>query len=327
MPNTFVAQVQKQFTPHRFRQQEPLAPHTSFKSGGAAQFYCEVTTLSELMSLVALAYDHNIPVTLLGGGSYALISDNGVEGLVIKNNCRRFEMMSFQGRIHNRQLGVERAFVYAESGALMNQVVRSVIEQGYQGLEYALGLPGTVAGAVVTNAEYLPSHFVISSVVHKVRVLTKTGEIKEVDATYFQSERGHTNTERVGDIILSVTFVVTPGHKSTLWARGQEAASYRTEIPEKERAYGMTYRSLLLDKTQTMLHHNSLPNLKELLLHAGIPGYVKGQVLISQSNPHFLCNLGEASTKDALSLLHELKKTVLEKYNTSLSIQMGEIGL
>lgn len=327
MHTTFVSQVTQLFPPHRFRQQEPLAPHTSFTSGGLAQYYCEVTSLSELLALVEVAYDNNIPITILGGGSYMLVSDNGIAGLVIKNNCRKFEMMSFQGRIHNRQLGVDRAFVYAESGAPLNQVVRSVINQGYQGLEYALGLPGTVAGAVVTNAEYFPEHFVISSVVHNVRILTQKGEIKEVDQTYFQSESGQTNPERKGDIILSVTFVVTPGHTPTLWTRAQEAAAYRTEIPEKEKLSGITYRSLSLDKTQTLLHHNSLPDIEQLLLHAKIPGMQMKNAFLSLGNPRFLCNSGQATTREALSLLYEVRKIVQEKYDTSLSIQMGEIGV
>ena len=252
----FFTALTEQFPPHKLKQKESMASHTSFHTGGLAEYFCEVDTQTELVTLIQLAREFDVPITLLGGGSFSLVSDNGIEGLVIKNKCRKFEMMSFQGKIRNRQLDVDRAFVYADSGALLNQVVRSTLDGGYEGLEYALGVPGTVGGAIAVNAEYTPQNFFIGDALYKARILTKEGIVKDVERGYFHFDPGYSNTQSTGDILLSVMFLVTPGHKSTLWQRGQEAATYRTSIPEQEKSYGVTYRSIHIDKTETLLAHN-----------------------------------------------------------------------
>ena len=323
----FLTALTAQFPPHKLKQKESMASHTSFHTGGFAEYFYEVDSQTEFVTLINLAREFDVPVTLLGGGSFSLVSDNGIEGLVIKNKCRKFELMSFQGKIRNRQLDVDRVFVYAESGALLNQVVRSTLDGGYEGLEYALGVPGTVGGAIAVNAEYIPQNFFIGETLYKARILTKDGIVKDVEKGYFHFEPGYSNLQSTGDILLSVMFVVTPGHKATLWQRGQEAATYRTSIPEQEKSYGLTYRSIHIDKTDALLAHNSFPSLDYLFTHAGLKGIQKGNAMLSSDNPRFLINMGSASTREAVSLLRETQRQVKEKYQTSLCIQMKEIGV
>ena len=94
----------------------------------------------------------------LGSGT-RVESVKQIKGLVIKNLCRRFDKASVKGTIRKNEIGVENMQVYAQAGVLMNQLVRYTIEEGLSGLEYQLGLPGTVGGAIYTNAKYKPKIF------------------------------------------------------------------------------------------------------------------------------------------------------------------------
>lgn len=312
--------------PHRIKHQEPMAPHTSFHTGGFAEYYCEVDKISDLMALIKISSEVEVPVTVIGGGSNVIVSDNGIEGLVIKNNCRRFEMISRQGKVRNGQIDVDRAFVYCESGALTNHVVRSVIEQGFAGIEYALGLPGTIGGAIATNAEYVPQGFSMSDSLYKARVLTKTGEIKEVEKSYFHFDQGYSNISSTGDILLSVMLVVVPGHKTTLWEKGQEAAAYRTQ-EGTHATYGTAYFPIMFGKSEAALKSDSLPSIDQLFTHAQVLGLKKGNVVMDLHNPRFFQNTGDGTSRDLSALISEIEKKINTQYSTAISIQINKIGV
>ncbi len=322
----FQTQLATIIPPHRIKHQESMIPHTTFHSGGFSEYYCEVDKIVDLIALIKMASEKEIPVTILGGGSSIVVSDNGIDGLVIKNNCRRFEMISRQGKVRNGQIDVDRAFVYCESGALTNHVVRSIIEQGYSGIEYALGLPGTIGGAIATNAEYTPQGFFMSDSLYKARILTKTGEIKEVEKSYFHFDQGYSNISSTGDILLSVMLLVVPGHKTTLWEKGQEAAAYRTQEVNQV-GYGTVYTPIMFGKSEAALKSESLPTIDQLFTHAQVLGLKKGQAMIAKHNPRFFQNLGNSTTRDLFGLIAEIEKKINTQYSTSISIQINKIGV
>ena len=147
---------------------------------------------------------------------------------MIKNNSRRFDKMSMRGKIHEQEIGVSEVLVQADSGALMNQLVRFTIEEGLSGLEYQLGLPGTVGGAIYTNAKY-KRHFV-TECLQAIQVLTPTG------ATEMHMQNFDKYLE--SGILLSAIFRLLPEEKKLLWERGHEAVEYRNQKSKlKKTAY------------------------------------------------------------------------------------------
>ncbi|MEK7571675.1 MAG: FAD-binding protein [Patescibacteria group bacterium] len=219
----------------RIRQQESLATHTLDAKEGIAEFYTEIDTVDDLVKLVRQARLAQVSVFILGSGSSITIPKEGVQGLVIKNNCHRFDTMSVRGTMKGDQMGVRDIMISAESGVLTNQLVRFTLEEGLEGLEYQLGLPGTVGGAIATNAKYssptVPAKYV-KDFLYSMRILHEDGEIQTYtkDLPYFILDEAF----ETKDVILSVAFKLLPGDKKVLWESGQEAVEYRNKFKDKK---------------------------------------------------------------------------------------------
>jgi UDP-N-acetylmuramate dehydrogenase len=121
---------------------EPLARLTSARLGGAADFLLTAETASELAEMAGFLWQHDIPFLVLGGGSNMLVSDAGVREVVILNHAR-------QVRFDDRG---DTPTVLVESGVNFGALARKACARGLSGLEWAIGIPGTVGGAVVGNA-------------------------------------------------------------------------------------------------------------------------------------------------------------------------------
>ena len=216
--------------PGRIRQNESLITHTILKYDCIAEWYIETQTLDDFIKIVQNARQLTIPVFVLGGGSNFPVSDGEINGLVIKNNCHRFDKMSVRGTIRENQMGVKDALVYAESGTIMNQLVRYTIEEGLEGLEYQLGLPGTVGGAIYTNAKYKNKQ--VRDFLYSLRILDESGNIENYskELPYFVNLEEELTESK--DIILAAVFKLMPENKDILWARGNEAAAYRNSKKE-----------------------------------------------------------------------------------------------
>lgn len=219
----------------RIKLNETLNKHTILKTDKIAELYIETEVVEDLVKIFNLARKLIIPVYILGGGSGIHINSKDIEGLIIKNNCRRFNSMRLKGKIRENQMGVDEVLVYAESGTLMNQLVRYTIQEGLEGLEYQLGLPGTVGGAVVTNAKYVPRYLPVNKSIHSIKILHEDGEMKNYMGQlpfFYQNDE---DWEQSRDCILSVIFHMMPSDKKILWERGNEATKSRIESNQNEK--------------------------------------------------------------------------------------------
>ena len=205
---------------------EPLDEHTLLKIPMHAEFYLEIDAQDVLIKTVNAARTLNIPVYILGSGA-RIHAEKEIKGLVIKNLCRRFEKVSVKGTIRKNDIGVENMQVYAQAGVLMNQLVRFTIEEGLSGLEYQLGLPGTVGGAIYTNAKYKPKYLPVNKALQSVTLLSETGDVQtyngEVPYFVYTDEQWKESK----DIILSAVFKLAPTDKKVLWERAEEAVKFR----------------------------------------------------------------------------------------------------
>lgn len=200
-----------------------------FKSTDLAKLSLEVERIEELIKITKEARNYKIPVYIIGTGSSLPTSQIQINGLLIKNNCHRFDVFGIKGKMNKDRLGIERVSVFAESGTNINQLVRFTIEEGLSGLEYHLGMPGTIGGAIFTNARYTPKNIYLNDAIEKIRILNKEGEILEVGGDHFSSRDGREFTQ-ADTIILSAIFRMHPEDKKLLWERGSQAAAYRNEL-------------------------------------------------------------------------------------------------
>ncbi|MEO6061628.1 MAG: FAD-binding protein, partial [Thermoflexales bacterium] len=126
----------------RAKTNEPLSRYTTARVGGPADLLIEARTTEELLSLVQRADAISMPCHILGSGANVLVSDLGVRGLVIVNRAREIRWKTLDGN----------ARVETDSGVALITLARECVERGLGGLEWAIGVPGTVGGAVVGNA-------------------------------------------------------------------------------------------------------------------------------------------------------------------------------
>jgi UDP-N-acetylmuramate dehydrogenase len=212
----------------KIKTHEPLDGHTVLQIPSFAEFYLETEAQDILIKAVNGGRSLGLPVYLLGSGS-RIETEKEIKGLVIKNLCRRFDKASVKGTIKKNEIGVEHVQVYAQAGVLMNQLVRFTIEEGLSGLEYQLGLPGTVGGAVFTSAKYKPKYLPVNKVLQSVTLLSEEGDMQtyngEVPYFVYTDDLWH----ETKDVILSVIFKLTPMDKKILWERAEEAVRYRNQ--------------------------------------------------------------------------------------------------
>lgn len=218
----------------KIKEHEPLEEHTLLKLPIFAQMYIEIDTQDVLIKTINNARTLGIPVYILGSGARVNLEEN-IEGLVIKNLCRRFDKASMKGTIRRNEIGVENVQVYAQAGVLMNQLVRFTIEEGLSGLEYQLGLPGTVGGAIFTNAKYKPKYLMVNKALQSVSLLSENGDVQTYNGEVPYFVYTDEPWKETKDVILSAVFKLTPADKKVLWERAEEAVQWRKEEGEKSR--------------------------------------------------------------------------------------------
>lgn len=212
---------------------ESLQTHTVIKSPQIAQYYLEIDNQHTFIKVINAARAEKLPVYILGGGSRTY-ADKKMKGLVIKNSCRKFDTVGIKGGSRQQENADSQVLVYAESGVNVNQLVRYTIEEGLEGLEYQLGLPGTIGGAIYTNAKYIPKYLLLNNALQSISILGKDGKIQSFTQDLPHFVYTDEKWEETEDIILSAVFKLRPQDKKVLWQRGEEAVAWR-EVEGKKR--------------------------------------------------------------------------------------------
>lgn len=313
--NTKLKELEKVVGQGKMRVNEPMSAHTTFKIGGPAEYYVNVDNKETLIALVKTANTLSLPVFILGSGSNIIVSEKGIKGLVIKNNCRTFETID-----------AKRCLVYTEAGAVMGQLVRHCIDQDFCGLEYQLGLPGTVGGAVFMNSNFPKKGAYVGDCVHKATLLTRDGKVKEVDNTYFQFAYDYSILQKTHEIVLSVVFSFTKEERKVLLARSNEALQHRLNTQPKGLSAGCTFRNISIVEAKHVLTPNAITSAGYLIDKAGLKGTRVGGAMISPMHANFVMNTGNATASDVHALLNLVKKRVRNQFGVQLHLEVREIG-
>lgn len=319
-------ELQKAFGKERIRQNEPMSLHTTIKIGGPAEFYFSAEEIKDLVKAVKIAIRMKMSFFILGGGSNILVSDNGISGLVIKNNCRKISVNRLNGRFKNKKIDVGEALVLAESGAIFNQLVRFTIEEGLEGLEYQLGLPGAVGGAVFMNSNFPKTKSFVGDCVYKATILTKEGEIKEVDKSYFKFAYDKSILQETGEILLSVLFKLKPADKKMLWKRGTEALSHRDFTQPKGPSAGCFFQNISISQAVKVSSSDMITSAGYFIDKAGLKGKKIGGAMISDKHANFIMNTGNAKASDIIVLTNLVKEEVFKKFGIKLALEVRTIG-
>ncbi|MDO8614764.1 MAG: UDP-N-acetylmuramate dehydrogenase [Dehalococcoidia bacterium] len=288
------------------RLDEPLSRHTTFGAGGPADAYLAAETEDQLRLAYAAAKRHGVPVFIFGSGSNVLVGDGGVRGLTIENRTGRIEGPSQNGA------GFK---VRAASGVSFAALARRLANAGYAGIEWACGIPGSLGGAVLTNAGAYGSS--LSDVLKTVRLAGATGEVTEMTPEQLglrYRESALTRGEIADAVVLSVDLRLQRGDPQALKARVRELDAQRKAAQPPGRNCGSVFKN--------PPDHPSWWYVDQ----AGLRGHRSGNAQISEKHANFILNLGGARAADIVALMELARARVREQFGVELQPEVMLVG-
>ena len=283
---------------------EPLARYTSMKIGGPADFFIDVENEAALSQLLSFLSQHGMPSCLLGNGSNVLISDFGVEGVVVHlvGDFKRAEWHE-QGNDSWVEVGAAHA---------VTQLVREAARRGYGGLEFAEGIPGTVGGALVMNAGAYGSEF--EKVVDFVKGMN--GEGTPIQLTREQMKFSYRESH-----LPSVTVVT--GLRLGLQREESSIVSSKVRglVTKRKSSQPSGYPN-----SGSMFRNPTGDYAGRLVEAAGLKGKQIGRAQISAKHGNFIVNLGGASAEDVRRLMELARAEVQAKFRVDLIPEVKLLG-
>lgn len=294
------------------RRQAPLAPYTSFRIGGPAEFLTIITSRDHLLAALNLLHQNRTPFLLLGGGSNILISDAGVPGLTIINQCKTANWPE-----HSQRKEQTDVFVEVDAGAPLAGFARESINRGLTGLSWAVSIPGSVGGAIVGNAGAHGGDIasVLVSVCVWRRGRIETWSAQEMDLAYRTSRLKGAGAEP-GDnpVILSATFRLRPDADEQAAEQAAVAIQHRRRTQPAGKSAGSIFKNPPGDYAGRLIEA------------AGLKGRCSGEACISEKHANFIINRGQASATDVMTLINLVRRKVWRQFGVLLEPEILFIG-
>lgn len=294
----------------RVRRAAPLAPLTTFKVGGEADWLIDARSEEEVRGALKIGRDAGQPITILGGGSNVLVSDAGVRGLVIR--VRPMEVS---------QPSPDR--VRADAGLTINGLVRWTIGRGIAGLEAWAGTPGTVGGAIHGNAHFGGRN--IGDLVAAVRVLSPDGDARTLPAGEMEFAYDTSRLQRTREVLLWAEFHAGAGDPDALRAVAKASLAHRKKTqPLETPSAGCIFQNP--DASRDAVPEGIPPSAGALVDRAGLKGSRLGAAKVSDTHANFIVNEGGASAADIHALIARCKQAVRERFGVALREEIVYLG-
>ena len=280
---------------------EPMTKHTSFHIGGPAELMAQPQSEAELQSLLLKAAEAAVPVTLVGNGSNLLVRDKGIRGLVIKLGSML------------RDIKVSGNVLTFGSGVSLAQASKKAAELGLSGMEFAVGIPGSIGGAVYMNAGAYDGE--MSKVVKSVRVMNAAGEVSELSAGELDFGYRHSALQGSGKIVTSVTVELAAGDKQAIAEKMADFSNRR-----------ITKQPLELPSAGSMFKRPPGYFAGTLIDQTGLKGYTVGGAQVSTKHAGFVVNIGGATAADVLQLISDVQAKVFAAHGVHLEPEVLVLG-
>ncbi|MBQ3114051.1 MAG: UDP-N-acetylmuramate dehydrogenase [Phascolarctobacterium sp.] len=280
---------------------EPMSRHTSFKIGGPADLMAMPSNEEELCKLLKRAVEHNVSVTLVGNGSNLLVRDKGIRGLVIK-----------LGNMLNSIEADENSITFG-SGVSLALASKKAADLGFTGMEFAVGIPGSIGGAVYMNAGAYDGE--MANVVTAVRTVDSQGNVKVLskDEMCF----GYRKTVLQGSdlIVTAVTVSMPKGEVSEILAKMADFSQRR-----------ISKQPLELPSAGSMFKRPPGYFAGTLIDQTGLKGYTVGGAQVSTKHAGFVVNISGATAADVLQLIKDVQDKVMAEHGVMLHPEVLIIG-
>lgn len=280
-----------------------LANLTSFRVGGKAEWYTAPRNWSELEKIWEWYNKESLPLTIVGAGSNLLISDRGISGLVL--NTRYWRHSHFDH---------EKTQITVAAGEPIAKVAWQAAKRGWKGLEWAVGIPGTVGGAVVMNAG---AHGAATAdCLVTTKIISPNGKIEILKNEDLAYQYRSSKLQNQNKLVLEATFKLESG-----W--GKQEMLEITNNNLKMRTQSQPY-----DRPSCGSVFRNPPNYAAgwLIEQSGLKGYTIGDAQVAHRHANFILNCGHATAREIWQLINHIQATVAKNWNINLETEVQILG-
>ena len=298
-----IKKIQKLIPKENIYINEPMSKHTSFKIGGPAECFIKAQNIEQLKNILEYAKKENIKLTIIGNGSNILVSDQGIQGIVLKIDIEKLE----------EKIEDEKIILTVGSGVKLGALAQKCLKEEITGLEFASGIPGTIGGAIRMNAGAHGSE--MKDIVKTVTYMDRNTEIHKITNEQAEFEYRKSLFVNSDYIILETEIQLKKGKLEEIKEKMEEYANYRKEKqPIEYPSAGSTFK-----RGKDFI-------TAKLIDEAGLKGYQIGGAQVSEKHAGFIINKGDATATDILNLIEYVKKEIHKKFDKNIELEVQVIG-
>ena len=304
MVTNILQQLEEKLGTGRVKANVILAPYTTFKVGGPAEFYFQAHTQDDLLNAIKAAHELKIPLHLLGGVSNVMIDDKGLKGLSVRNMYQLKEVIEETD---------DEVFLKVGSGYNMTRLAQETAEAGYEGFEYHFGLPGTLGGGIFMNSKWTahpPTHYIGDDLV-RAAVANHAGDVREEPHEYFQFAYDYSILQDTREFVIWALFKMKKNDPKILLQRNKDATEYR----KKTQPFGVATSGCFFQNVEGQ-------SAGQIIDELGLKGLKVGGVHVSEIHANFIINDGTGTVQDVQKLVETIKSIVKEKRNIDLKAEV-----
>ncbi len=277
---------------------EPMWRHVSFRIGGIADALVVPHDLDDLKKIVSHAGRTSTQLTVVGGTNL-LVRDGGIKGIVV--SLQKFQEIKDDDLSH----------IYVGGGVRMPHLLNVITKRGYGGLEFAAGIPGTLAGSIVMNAGTMRGE--MKDAIQKIHLLDQNGHLQVIQSE--DLEFGYRCSSLPQGIVLGAWLKITPSSVKKV------DSSIKALLRRRKQT-----QPLSLPSAGCIFRNPKGDSAGRLIEFSGFKGYRVGDAAISTVHANFAVNVGRATAKNVLSLISNVQAGVKEKTGTSLVLELSVMG-
>ena len=287
----------------KIKYNEPMAKHTSFKIGGPAQCFINAESVEEIKQICKVASKNDINLTIIGNGSNLLVTDNGINGIVVKVNIKKFEL----------EFSNDDVSLIVGAGNKLGEIAQKLLRNEITGFEFAAGIPGTIGGAVRMNAGAYGKE--MKDIVETVKCMDYDGNIYEKSNKDLEFEYRKSMFAKNKFIILEAKLKLQKGNAQYIKDKMLEfEQSRKQKQPLEFPSAGSTFKRGTDFITA------------KLIDDAGLKGYRVGGAMVSTKHAGFVVNENNATAQDVLNLVKHIKQEFYKKLNKKIELEIQVIG-
>jgi UDP-N-acetylmuramate dehydrogenase len=284
-----------------------LAPYTTYKIGGPADYFIVTKSKEELVNTVVKARQSSIPYFILGTGANILIGDRGFRGLVIKNEAN--------------EISFHKNLVTSGSGVVLADLIKETLKHGLSALEHYVGIPSSIGGAIWQNLHFLSpdreTTLFIDSVIKSAEILDEDNNLMIVDRNFFNFSYDYCVLHDRNLTVTEVTFLLSLKTGKEIESQIEENLKWRNERQPQLKEFpscGSVFKKI------------EGVGAGRLIDQAGMKGYSIGGAQVSEKHANYLINVGNAKASEVRSLINLIKERVINKSGYSLETEISFIG-